>query len=322
MRHLDHEQHNMRAAVDWALANDQADMGLRMMGATWRWFQQRGRLREGRALLAELLARPAGDVGVRLHALSAAGGLAYWMEDIPGARGLYEERLALAETTGDPGLIADAHYDLGFVFMVAKDESNLRLHEGLALDGYLAAGRDADASRARQAFVLALFLSGDYVAARAQQEAAVEAFRARHSATEVADARTLLCAILFRLDEPVNAWRQTAEALRFFAAGSLSSGTARALVMAAILQLVHGEPELGARIAGAAYEMAREQTVMLAPVTVLHLPDPAGLAAERLGTERAGELLRSGAAVPLDVVVAEVLATDGSALATTVDTAV
>ena len=45
---------------------------------------------------------------------TADGGLAYWMDDVQGARASYEERLALAETTGDPMLIADAHYDLGF----------------------------------------------------------------------------------------------------------------------------------------------------------------------------------------------------------------
>ena len=34
---------------------------------------------------------------------------------------------------------------------------------------------------------------------------------------------------------------------------------------------------------------------MLAPVKVLHLPDPKGLAIERLGEARAEELLREGA---------------------------
>jgi hypothetical protein len=88
------------------------------------------------------------------------------------------------------------------------------------------------------------------------------------------------------------------------------------MVMAAIVQLVHGDPELGARIAGATYELAREQNVMLAPVTVLHLPDPAGIAVERLGPGRAEELLRDGASTPLQQVIDEVLATDASTLAT------
>jgi hypothetical protein len=312
MRHLDHEAYNLRAAIDWSLAHDEADLGLRVMGATWRWYQQRGRLREGRWLLGELLGRPPGDVRIRLGALSADGGLAYWMDDVPGAQRVYEERLALAETTGDPVLVADGHYDLGFVFMVAKDGPNLRLHEGLALEGYLAAGREVEASRARQAIVLSLFLAGDFAAARSLQEEALESYQRRNSPTEVADSRTLLSAILFRLDLPAESWQHATLALRFFAAGSLASGTARAMVMTAILQIVHGDPTLGATIAGTTYELARDQGVMLAPVTVLHLPDPKSLAEDRLGAERTAGLLAAGAAKPLATAIDEILAIDAS----------
>jgi hypothetical protein len=48
---------------------------------------------------------------------------------------------------------------------------------------------------------------------------------------------------------------------------------------------------------------------MLAPVRVLHLPDPAELAADRFGPVRAEELLAVGAATPLAELVAEVLET-------------
>ena len=62
------------------------------------------------------------------------------------------------------------------------------------------------------------------------------------------------------------------------------------------------------RAAAKAYQLVRDQQVMLAPVTVLHLPDPADLATELLGAERAAELLRDGDAVPMAQVIAEVLA--------------
>ena len=322
MRHLDHEAYNLRAAVDWALANDRPDLGLRIVGSTWRWYQQRGRLREGRWLLDELLGRPDIDVRQRILGLAAGGGLAYWMDDMTGARAMYEERLALAETTGDASLIADGHYDLGFVFMVLKDGEALRFHERLALEGYQAAGRDAEATRARQAFVLALFLAGQFAEARDQQEAAIEQFQRRDSQTEVADSYTLLSAILFRMEAPAVAWERATSALRFFAAGDLTSGIARALVMTAILQLADGDPELGARIAGVTAELARERNVMLAPVTVLHLPDPTITAVERLGTERARELLELGAATPLEVMIQEVLARPWSAAPSPVDATV
>jgi len=320
MRHLDHEEHNLRAAIWWSLAAEDPDLGLRLMGATWRWYQQRGRLREGRAVLTDLLARPPGDPRIRIGGLAAEGGLAYWMDDIPGARRLYEERLALAESLGDAELIADGHYDLGFVFMVLKDADALRLHEQLALDGYVAAGREGEAIRARQAFVLALFLAGDFEAALQQQEAAIARFRERDSHTEIADSQTLLSAILFRLGRPRDAWRELSEALRFFATGSLASGTARAMVMAAIIEIVYGDPERGARIAGVTYELSRAHNVMLAPVTVLHLPDPRALAIDRLGAERADAAIATGAAATLEEVVDEVLDVDPESLSTAVTT--
>ena len=66
--------------------------------------------------------------------------------------------------------------------------------------------------------------------------------------------------------------------------------------------------ELGARIAGATYRLVREKGVMLAPVKVLHLPDPAETATERFGADRAAELLADGEAIPIDDMVAMVLA--------------
>ncbi len=78
--------------------------------------------------------------------------------------------------------------------------------------------------------------------------------------------------------------------------------------MAAILQIRDGDPEFGARVAGAVYELIREKGVMLAPVKVLHLPDPGDLAQEHFGPERAAELMASGAAIPVSQVIAEVLA--------------
>jgi predicted ATPase/class 3 adenylate cyclase len=308
IRRLDREAHNVRTAVAWSLAADRPDVGLRILGSTWRWFQQRGRLREGRALLAELLARPMDDVRIRISGLAAEGGLAYWMADAAGSQGAYEERLRLASETGDSALIADAHYDLGFLSMLAKDRDGLLKHEQQALDLYLAAGHASGAIRARQALVLAIFLAGEYSAARKLEEENLTAFRGTGSKYEIADSLTLLSAIHFRLDDPVTSWQRMAEGMRFFASNNSASGLARGLAMASLIQMRFGDPAFGARAAAKAYELVREQEVMLAPVKVLHLPDPAELATEQLGAERARELLDAGAAVPISDVISEVLA--------------
>ena len=303
---LDLEQHNVRAALDWALAIGDTETGLRLMGSTWRWFQQRGRLREGRALLARLLEQPWTDVRLRITALSADGGLAYWSDDFDRARAVYDERLALAEATGDQVLVADAHYDLGFLSMIASDAAGHRDHEQLALDLYTAAGRDDGALKARQALVLGVFLVGEYERARTLELLNYAAFKAIASLDHVADSLTLQSAIELELGNPGRSWELIIEGLRHFVSNENASGLARGLGMAAIVSLTYGDAEFGARIAGVTYELMREKGVMLAPVKVLHLREPRDLAIERLGPERAAQLIDEGATIPISRMVDEV----------------
>jgi hypothetical protein len=96
-----------------------------------------------------------------------------------------------------------------------------------------------------------------------------------------------------------------------FAETNNASGLTRTLGMAAILHARFGDPELAARITGAAYELVRIHGVMMAPVMVLHLPDPRDLAVEALGRERADDLMAAGASIPLPELVAELLAAPG-----------
>ena len=309
MERLDRDDRNLRATIDWTLASGEALLGLRLVGAIWRWYQARGRIREARAVLADLLARPEQpDVRIRIAALAAEGGLAYWMNDFAAARTAYEERLDLASQTGDGMLLADAHYDIGFLALVEGDLERLRAEEQLALDLYTAEGREDAVLRARQALVLGGFLSGDYASTLELESLNLEAFRRTGAQYLVADSMTLQSAIHWRLGDPATSWRRLLESLRYFRETDNTSGLARALGMASIVLLADGDAELGARIAGATYRLVRVQGVMLAPVMVLHLPDPAQTAAERFGADRAAELLAEGEAIPIDEVVATVLA--------------
>jgi predicted ATPase/class 3 adenylate cyclase len=309
IRRFDREDHNLRAVLDRAIVARDARTGLRIMGSVWRWFQQRGRLREGRALVDQLLVLPSPpDPLDRIAGLIAEGGLAYWMNDFQAATAAYGERLTLAEGTGDPVLIADAHYDLGFMSVVAQDVPGIREHEQLALDLYTAAGNDEAINRARQALVLGVFLGGDYAVARELEAQNLEAFQRAGAAYQIADSHTLQAAIGFRLGEPAVARHHVQEGLRFFAANDNASGLARSMGMAAIIELGFGDPELGARLAGATHKLVREKAVMLAPVRVLHLDDPADTSVRTFGPERAAELMAIGADTAVEDLVALLLA--------------
>ena len=63
-----------------------------------------------------------------------------------------------------------------------------------------------------------------------------------------------------------------------------------------------------ARPARVTFELIHEKGVMLAPVKVLHLPDPGELAVERLGPERAAGLLATGAATARSEIITAILA--------------
>jgi tetratricopeptide (TPR) repeat protein len=308
IRRLDMEQHNVRAAIDWALATGDTTTGIRVAAPIWRWFQQRGRLREAREVLERLMAERPSDDRLQVAGLTALGGLAYWSDDFDAARTAYEQRLALAERTGDPSLVAEGHYDLGFIFMVSQDPDRLREHEQAALDLYLRAGDADGALRARQALVLGVFLLGDNKRALELEAENLAAFRAANSEHQIGDSMTFHAGVYFRSGDPGAAWEFVADGLRLFAKHENQSGLARGLGMAAIILLTYGDAELGARVAGATYRIVREKGVMLAPVRVLHLRDPAEIAVERLGGQRANELMDAGADEPLAQIIEEVLA--------------
>jgi predicted ATPase/class 3 adenylate cyclase len=305
---LDAEIYNLRAACDFGLQRDRDDIPLRILAATWRWFQQRGFLREARGVLQPLLAHEGIDPRLRIGGLAAEGGLAYWMNDFEACRAAYAERVGLAQAIGEDPLLADAEYDVGFLSLIDKDPEGLLDHEQRALDLYEALGDDGGAMRARQAVGLAHFLNGEYALAQEYELRNQEEFRRKGSDYLVADSQTFLAGVNYRLGEPAISWRWMLDALDFFAEHDNASGVARALGMAAILLVDSGDVELGARVTGATYELSRQKGVMVAPVTVLHLPDPRETAVERLGQERAAALMDDGAMTPLPEIIEKVKA--------------
>ena len=55
---LDREQENLRAALSWLIAHEEAEIALRFCGALWWFWQTRGYWSEGRRWLKTVLALP------------------------------------------------------------------------------------------------------------------------------------------------------------------------------------------------------------------------------------------------------------------------
>ncbi|HUG88342.1 MAG TPA: adenylate/guanylate cyclase domain-containing protein [Actinomycetota bacterium] len=106
------EHDNLRAALTWALEGGDLELGLRLGGRAWRFWQMRAHLREGREWLGRLLAHPGAldHPGPRADALEGLGGILYWMGD-PQAAVVYEECLTLRRELGDLAGIGEALYN-------------------------------------------------------------------------------------------------------------------------------------------------------------------------------------------------------------------
>jgi predicted ATPase/class 3 adenylate cyclase len=115
------EHDNMRAALDYAIADRRVDDASRLVLALWRFWQSRGYLREGLGWCERVLAL-GGEPRSRLRALDAAGGLAYWMGDIPVTERYYQEEYEIAGALADPAQRANAAYNLSFAYAIAKTD--------------------------------------------------------------------------------------------------------------------------------------------------------------------------------------------------------
>jgi predicted ATPase/class 3 adenylate cyclase len=302
---IDHEEHNLRSAMRWSLTTGAPDVGLRIAAAMWRFWHQKPKLREGRGWLAELLAHPAGQEvsAVRVRALSAAGGLAYWANDFPAAWVAYETALAMAERLGEARLIADGHYELGFRYVVEPDLERLRAHETAAGELYQALGDDEAVLRTRQALVLGSFLGGEFDAARRLETENLAAFRTTGSWYRTADSLTLLSAIELLGGDAAAAAAHIREALSIVGPRALAAPVVGALGVAALVALARDAPETAARLAGATDALAARAEITNAMIEVLHMPDPVVAVRGRLGPA-AEPLLEEGRLLSLDAAVA------------------
>ena len=124
LERLDAERDNLRGALGFAVSSRAAEPAHRLAAAFWRYWHMRGLVPEGRQLLDGVLTLDPADPARRARSYEAAGGLAYWANDMPGARDNYSRALEEAEASGDRDLIGFAHYNLAFPTMM--DEAGPR----------------------------------------------------------------------------------------------------------------------------------------------------------------------------------------------------
>ena len=111
---IEDDHDNVRAALDWWIASGNHTGAATLLAAVWRFWQMRNHLAEGRARATAVLDMPGWSDAPpldRIHALEAAGGLAYWAGDMSWAHRFYSEAVETARRAGDEAELANALYN-------------------------------------------------------------------------------------------------------------------------------------------------------------------------------------------------------------------
>jgi predicted ATPase/class 3 adenylate cyclase len=107
---LNQEHDNLRGAFAWIERKQDAERGLHLAGALWRFWVVRGHMMEGHARLLTMLEIPGGEAAIahRLKVLAGAATIAFEQGLLNEATQLLEENLALARDADDRHVIGRA----------------------------------------------------------------------------------------------------------------------------------------------------------------------------------------------------------------------
>lgn len=297
---LELEHANLRAAIDRADARADAEVALGTVIAIWRFWQRRGYLREARARVGGLLARPWFDTApaeLRAHTHEVMGGIIYWHGDFTGAQADYEAALALWREIGDAHQIANALYNLSFCYSMGRHDdeeavgiASALLDEALAL--YRSLGDDRGTANVLWGIGTAHFFRNQNEAAVGPFEEALELYRRVGDSTQEAWTRHQLGATRLKLGEVDAARSLVRSALRLFDGAGDVAGMTLALDDLSAVAMADGDLPRAGRLEGLARRLQASSGTELAGAAVEALEsgtwpnaaasaDPADLARSR-----------------------------------------
>jgi predicted ATPase len=281
---LELEHDNLRAALRCAIDASHAHIGLRLVAALWRFWHLHGHLAEGRRWAEEVLALPGSSerTAKRARALTALGGLAYWMEDVPATRRAYEEALAIAREIDDRRLEAEGIYNLAYVPAYEGDIPGAvtMIEQARAMFEELEMPRGA----ADSLWILGISarLQGDLPASRALAEESLRLHRWAGDLFGTTDALHTLGRTAFAQGDLATAAASFLEALDNDEQVGNRTGMAIVIDNLAAKASTEGRHLRALRLGGAS-EAIKESAGGHAPPPLIDLPDPRVAARDALG---------------------------------------
>jgi predicted ATPase/class 3 adenylate cyclase len=303
-----HDHDNYRTALGWAIEMDDAELGMRLGYALWRFWHQRGHLREGRQWFERLLALPtaAPRSAARGKGLTGAAGVAYWQNDYAAAESWYEEAEAIYRELGDPAALADALYNVGTMAAIRGDMPTVfaKLGEGATIGRDL--GDDAIVARFLQAEGYMAFMVDDLERARPLLEEALGKAEVGDDRMATAAAHHTVAQVARldgRLEDAARHYRRSIES--FQELGDVASLTEPLQGLAAV-HVASGDPERGVRML-AANDAIRERLGGGPPPEWLRLGDPLADARRILDEEAYARAWEAGKRMTVEEAVADSL---------------
>ena len=303
-----HDHDNLRAALAWAIETGDADLGLRLGYASWRFWQRRGHLREGRSWFERLLAIPGAEAptAARAKGLTGAAGIAYWQNDYPAAIAWYEEAEAIVRALGDRVWLADALYNTGTTAALVGDLASVtsRLAEGTEIGREL--GDDSILGRFLQAAGYMAFMGDRLDEARGPLEEGLKVALRGTDPAAIAVGHHTVGQVARLQGHPDDAARHYREAIRITnELGDTAQMTEPLQGLAAVLVAL-GEPERGVRLLGANVAI-RERLGGGPPPEWLRLGDPLAEARRLLSEEAYNQAWEAGLGMSVDEAVQKAL---------------
>ena len=305
---LELEHDNLRAMLRWASDND-IQQGLRCAGQLWRFWHLRGHLREGSALLRDMLDRPAAAVPTpaRAKALVGLAGLVYWMQDYAAARTAYESALPIARDNGLRDLEAEILYSLAYVRGTS--------HEwGPSVRAYLRARKLYSELGATSGVAWSDFGVGMIYGLRGKHDEslpivaeALARFEELGDEFGMRNAQAVLTRALTSLGRLAEARVYNSQNITAAHTGRDPTSLSAALLDLATIEAMSADPRRAARLYGAAQTIV-ERTGGQTPPELLNRIEPLPLIRQQLDAAELDALVAEGRALSTDEAVALALA--------------
>jgi predicted ATPase len=315
---IEREHDNLRAALGWAVQNQEVETGARLAIALWWYWLERGYLSDGRQRMEALLAldRAGGRTGeasrklparTKAYLLQVAGILAAVQGDYDHAVALHKESMSVYREMGHKKGESASLRNLGFVAYEQGDyERAVHLHEqSVALAREFAT--TFGIAWSLRALGDAVREQGDLKRARILLEESLALSRDKEHAWGIARTLAGLGDVACKADEYARASRLYEESLELTRRMDLNVTTLRCLEGLARVAVAQGRMERAARFCGATATLREDRGWPLPPAKRAEHERTVAAACEALGEEAFAAAWVKGHTLSLEEAITDIL---------------